>query len=70
MRRKVEGLIPCPYVGRCIHRTEKGGCIALNDANFPGECHFRKETFDGPFVVDALAEHKKRGFEVVNIAER
>lgn len=53
MRRKVEGLIPCPYVGRCIHRTEKGGCIALNDANFPGECHFRKETYDGPFVVDA-----------------
>ena len=61
MRRKVsDGLVHCPYFGKCIHRTEDGGCIALIDTDFGGdECHFRKEKYDGKFVVDEKQKQRK-----------
>ena len=51
-------LIPCKWKGKCIHRTDEGRCSALRNADFVGECHFRKETHNGPFVWDEKQEGK------------
>lgn len=55
-------LKPCLYKGKCIMRDDYTyTCTALRDTYFEdGECHFRKETEDGPNVYDQKRKENRK----------